>query len=271
MEHKLPLSVAIITKNEEKKLPDCLKSVPLAAQVVIIDSGSTDGTLEIARRFGCEVYVEPWRGFGPQKQLAVDRCRQDWVLILDADERVTPEAYEEIARIVRLPRHEAAPGYSFPRRNIFWGRWIKSMGWWPDRVTRLFQRSEGRLTAAKVHEAVEVNGPVVALRTPLLHITEPDLSRIIQKIDQYSTTGAQEAFLAGKKSSYAYAFIRFLVTFLHNYILRRGFLDGGPGLVLAMLDSINKFFKYAKLAFLIKAKSQKLPLGTKGPPGPDKQ
>lgn len=248
-----PLSVAIITKNEEEKLPAALASVSFAAQVVVVDSGSTDGTREIARSFGCDLYEEPWRGFGPQKQLAIDRCRYPWVLILDADERVTPEARDEIEKIVTASPPPAVSGYSFPRRNYFQGKWIKRMGWWPDRVTRLFWKDAGRMTEALVHEAVWVDGQVVALATPLLHQTESHLSNILHKIDHYSTLGAKEAYESKRRSGVFYALLRAQVTFFHNYILRLGFLDGSQGLTLAALDAVNKFFKYAKLAELTKA------------------
>ncbi|MDZ4165817.1 MAG: glycosyltransferase family 2 protein [Smithellaceae bacterium] len=248
-----PLSVAIITKNEAEKLPACLASVSFAEQVVVVDSGSTDATLEIARNFGCDTYEESWHGFGPQKQLALDRCRCPWVLILDADERVAPEARREIEKIVTAPMPPSdITGYSFPRKNYFQGKWIKRMGWWPDRVTRLFWKEKGRMTDALVHEAVTVEGKVFPLSTPLEHLTESRLSHILRKIDHYSTLGAEEAFAVGKRSSILYALIRAKLTFFHNYILRLGFLDGSEGLTLAMLDAFNKFFKYAKLAELTK-------------------
>lgn len=158
MEEKIPLSVAIITKNEAVNLPGCLESVAFANQIVVVDSGSDDGTPEIARRFGCEVFLEPWRGFGAQKQAAIDRCREPWVLVLDADERIPPETQAAIRSVIAAGEG-AAPGYSFPRKNFFQGRWIRHMGWWPDRITRLFRRGMGRMTEASVHEAVTVTGP----------------------------------------------------------------------------------------------------------------
>ncbi|MGE5856717.1 MAG: glycosyltransferase family 2 protein, partial [Syntrophaceae bacterium] len=157
MTEKIPLSVAIITKDEAANLPGCLKSVAFARQIVVVDSGSTDGTLEIARDFGCEVFVEPWKGFGPQKQMAIDRCREPWVLVLDADERIPPET-EAAIRAVVSGGESGASGCSFPRKNFFQGRWIRRLGWWPDRITRLFRNGKGRMTEAAGHEAVTVNG-----------------------------------------------------------------------------------------------------------------
>ncbi len=253
MAEKIPLSVAIITRDEATNLPACLKSVDFASQVVVVDSGSTDGTLEIARGFGCDVFVEDWKGFGRQKQMAVDRCREPWVLVLDADERIPPETRAAIREAVSDSRDDVA-GFSFPRKNFFQGRWIRRMGWWPDRITRLFRRGKGRLTVAAVHEAVEVDGAVVPLESPIEHCTESRLSEILKKIDKYSTLAAEEAFREGRRSSPWEALMRAELTFLHNYFLRLGFLDGRQGLVLSVTDAVNKFFKYAKLSELNRQK-----------------
>jgi glycosyltransferase involved in cell wall biosynthesis len=249
MENKVPLSVAIITKNEADNLPDCLRSISFADQIVVVDSGSADGTVRIASDFGCDVFEEPWRGFGPQKQLAIDRCRHDWVLVLDADERIPEETASVIKSIVmRTDRGES--GYSFPRKNYFQGRWIKHMGWWPDRIVRLFQKGAGRMTQARVHESVDVQGPVTDLDVPIEHFTESRFSQILIKIDHYSSLGAQEAFDEGRNSSVWGAVLRAKLAFVQNYFLRLGFLDGTQGFLLSLTDSINKFFKYAKLAEL---------------------
>jgi len=245
MDDKAALSVALIVKNEEKNLPDCLRSVAFARQIVVVDSGSTDSTLRIASDFGCEVFSEPWRGFGPQKQFAVDRCHEPWILVLDADERIPPETMGMIRQVIASP---AAAGYSFPRKNFFQVRWIRHAGWWPDRVDRLFARGKGRVTEASVHEAVVVDGPVEALETPIEHHTESDLGRVLRKIDRYSSLGAEEAFADGRRATILSAFLRAKWTFLQDYLLRGGFLDGSQGLTLAVTDAVNKFFKYAKLA-----------------------
>ena len=139
MEDKISLSVAIITKNEAENLPDCLKSVSFAGQIVVVDSGSTDETVKIASDFGCDVLVEPWRGFGPQKQFAIDQCRNPWILVLDADERIPGDTAQAIRNIILNPSITAA-GFSFPRKNFFQGRWIRHAGWWPDRIVRLFRK-----------------------------------------------------------------------------------------------------------------------------------
>ena len=250
MNEKIPLSVAIITKDETENLPACLASVQFADQVVVVDSGSTDDTVKIASDLGCDVFVESWRGFGPQKQFAIDQCKHRWVLVLDADERIPPETVGAISDIV-LKESGNVAGYSFPRRNWFQGRWIRHL-WGGDRIIRFFQKELGRMTSSAVHESVEISGLVKALDVPIEHFTESDLSRILIKIDHYSTLGAQEAFDEGRKSSVCSAFFRAVFTFLQCYFLRLGILDGPQGLTLSITDAVNKFFKYAKLSELHK-------------------
>ena len=239
----------MITKNEADNLRACLASVAFASQIVVVDSGSTDQTLAIAAEFGCEVYREGWHGFGPQKQMAIDKCNQPWVLVLDADERIPADTAEAIKRIAALSGGKTA-GYSFPRKNFFQGRWIRHAGWWPDRVVRLFRREAGRMTDAAVHEAVDVRGPVEHLAVVIEHYTESGLDKILQKIDKYSTLAAGEAFASGRRTTPYAAFFRAALTFFQDYFLRLGILDGRQGLTLAVTDSVNKFFKYAKLSEL---------------------
>ena len=246
---KVPIAVAIITKNEEENIRSCLQSISFAEQIVIVDSGSTDSTLKIAAELGCEIYSEAWWGFGPQKQLAIEKCFMPWILVLDADERIPTETAEIIKKIVTDSNVKEA-GFSFPRKNYFQGRWIKHAGWWPDRIVRLFRKEAGRMTTAIVHESVEVVGKVGALDVSIEHFTESSLVKIIQKIDKYSTLGAEAAFKERKTSSAFSAFMRAFFTFNQDYFLRLGILDGRQGLTLAVTDAVNKFFKYAKLSEL---------------------
>ena len=250
---KLPLSVAIITKNEEDRLPECLAGVAFADEVVVVDSGSTDRTVEIARAFGAVVYIEPWQGFGRQKQLAIDRCRHDWVLVLDADERVAPETQWEIREALAAGSSVA---YSLPRKNYFCGRWLRHAGWWPDRVIRLFRKDCARMSERSVHESLEVHGPVGALRHPLIHYANKDLAQTLSKVNHYSSAGANELFAQGQKASVVKALLRAAWSFFHNYILRGGFLDRGEGFIMAVSDFMNVFFKYAKLRELQKQKEK---------------
>jgi (heptosyl)LPS beta-1,4-glucosyltransferase len=248
MKEKTPLSIAIIAKNEAQNLPACLESIRFAEQIVVVDSGSTDGTAEIARKFGCQVYNEPWRGYSAQKQFAIDQCTHPWVLLLDADERIPVVTASAIKDMVDSDSEETA-GYSFPRKNFFQGRWIKHL-WGKDRVVRLFRKNRGRMTHARVHEAVEVNGRVEALYVPLEHYTESSLSKLLVKMDHYTTLGAQEAFEEGMRASVWLAVFLAFFAFLQSYFLKRGFLDGVQGLTLSVSESVSKFFKYAKLSEL---------------------
>jgi len=242
---KLPLSVAIITLNEEDRLPSCLASVAFAEDIVVVDAGSHDQTLAIAKAHGARTFSREWRGFGPQKQFAIDQCRKDWVLIVDADEQVSPTLVEELRQIMAQPVCQA---YSIPRQNFFFGRWIRHGGWWPDRTTRLFKRGAARMSDRQVHEALEVEGPVGELRQPLVHHPFRDLSHLLAKLDHYSSAGAREMAAQGRRGSIAQAVARAGWAFFYNYLLRGGMFDRGPGLVLAISDAVNVFCKYVKLA-----------------------
>jgi glycosyltransferase involved in cell wall biosynthesis len=243
--NSMSLSVAIITKNEAENLPACLESVGFANQIVVVDSDSTDDTVKIASEFGCDVFIEEWHGFGAQKQFAIDKCKNRWILVIDADERIPDETAAVIKDIV-LKDPEDIAGYSFLRKNWFQGRWIKHL-WGKDRIVRLFRKDLGGMTPETVHESVAVNGRVEALDATIEHFTESSLSKILKKIDHYSTLGAQKAFDEGRKATIWSAALRADLAFFQNYFLKLGILDGPQGFILSVTDSINKFFKYAKL------------------------
>lgn len=238
------LSVAIITLNEEERLAECLASVAFADEVVVVDSGSTDRTVAIAEAHGAKVIRQEWLGFGRQKQFAIDRCCNQWVLVLDADERIPPETAREIETVLRQPAFAA---YSLPRQNFFCGRWLKRAGWWPDRVVRLFDKAKARMSDRLVHEGLVVDGPVGALLGAIVHHANRDLSHTLAKINSYSSAGAAELAKAGRRGSLVRATGRASWAFVHNYLVRRGFLDGREGFLQAVCDAVNIFFKYAKL------------------------
>jgi glycosyltransferase involved in cell wall biosynthesis len=184
------LSVAIITLNEETNLPDCLASVDWADEVVVCDSGSQDRTVEIAAGLGARTFQDPWRGFAAHKTLAVERCTQPWVLVLDADERVPLALRAEIAE--RLQDPGAADGYTVARRNYFLGRWIRHGGWYPDRSLRLFRQGRGRFQPRSVHEAVQVEGRSGDLREPLEHHTYRSVREFLERMSRYAGLAAEE-------------------------------------------------------------------------------
>lgn len=243
------LSVALITKNEEANLRRTLESVRWANEIVVVDSGSTDRTAEIAGEFGAKFLVEDWRGFGAQKNFAIAQCTGEWVLALDADEEVSPELAQEIeALLAGSPDRDA---YFLPRRNFFLGRWIRHGGYWPDPKLRLFRRGRAQFEERAVHETMQCSGPTGRLRGPLLHHAYPTLESYIEHMNRYSTLGAGQALARGKPSRGTVPFLwngclNPAATFLYNYVLRGGFLDGREGLLLHLYHSVYVSWKYAK-------------------------
>ncbi len=242
---RTPISVAIITLNEERNLPACLDSVKWADEIVVCDSGSTDRTLALAAEYGARTFREAWRGFGGHKNLAVERTSHPWVLVLDADERVTPALQQEIEAILADPAAE--DGYLIPRRSYFLGRWIRGCGWYPDETIRLFRRGRGRFGERSVHEAVTVEGRVGRLRAPLEHFTYDSVGAFLQRMDRYSTLAAEELQRAGRRSHPWDLLGRPAWTFLRLFLLQRGWREGWYGLVLSGLYAGYAFSKYAKL------------------------
>lgn len=239
------LSVTVITLNEEREIGDCLESVAWADEIVVVDSGSSDRTIEIARKFTEKVVYHAWAGYAAQKNRAIDLATHPWVLSLDADERVSPELREEIERL--LESSPRAVGYRIPRKNFFLGRWIQHGGWSPDYVLRLFRRDAGRFTERKVHESVTVYGEIGTLQSPLEHYTYRSMPDYFQRMDRYSTLAAEEMFEAGKRADLLDLLLRPCATFLKMFLLRQGFRDGMDGLLLSRLYSLYTFTKYAKL------------------------
>lgn len=239
-----PLSVAIITLNAASQLEDCLKSARFADEIVVVDSGSTDGTQALAARYGARVIAQDWLGFGPQKQFAVDAAGHDWVLCLDADERVSPELQASIDNALRQPGHGA---YRFPRCNRFLGRYLKYGEGYPDWSLRLFDRRQARWSHDVVHEKVVADGQVGTLGGDLLHDSAETLAAYLTKQNRYTTLAADMALQAGKRASFGRLAFSPIVRFIKFYIVRQGFRDGLPGLVHIAIGCMNSFLKYAKM------------------------
>jgi glycosyltransferase involved in cell wall biosynthesis len=273
----MKLSVVIITLNEEANIARTLKSVvPLVAEgngeIIIVDSGSTDRTCEIARDFGAKVYVEKWKGFAAQKNSAIEKATGEWILSLDADEEVSEELVEDVAAVLSLgpptdwclTKHNSSfpvrranwsslspTGFYIPRRNLFLGRWIKRGGFYPDHKLRLFHRIAGRFEERAVHETARVNGATGTLKGDLIHHAYPTLSGYIEHMNRYSSLGAELAIQKNQTSRSIFAFfwnvlLRPRLTFFYNYVLRLGFLDGREGLLLHLYHSAYVSWKYAK-------------------------
>lgn len=239
------LSAIIITKNEEANIERCLRSVSWADEIILVDTESTDHTVDIARNLGAKIFSPPWRGFGPAKQHALEQATGDWVLSIDADEEISFTLKNEILQLM-----ETAPpcdGYYLPRKTQFLGRWILHSGWYPDYVLRLFQRSAGHFTSALVHEKVEIEGRIGRLHNSLLHYSYPTLEDFTRRQDQYSTLGAQEMFLAGAKFHPSSLITRPIMSFIRKLVFQKGWRDGWEGFLIAALTSAGTLLKYAKL------------------------
>jgi glycosyltransferase involved in cell wall biosynthesis len=239
------LSVCVITANEAERLRGCLESVAWADEIVVVDSESADKTVLMAREFTERVFVRPWPGFAAQKNFALSQATGDWLLSLDADERVTAEARAAIERV--LVQDGPHAGYAFPRRNIFWGRWVRHGGLYPDYQLRLFRRRAGRFVENAVHESVSVSGRVDTLTEPLLHHSYKDLEDFVRRSNRYSTLSAEDWIRRGKAAGLASLVMRPLGRFFSMYIVQRGFLDGWRGFVLAVLYAEYVFLRMAKV------------------------
>ena len=239
-----PLSVAIITLNAASQLEACLQSVRFADEVVVVDSGSTDGTPALAERHGARVIHQDWLGFGPQKQFAVDAARHDWVLCLDADERVSPALQAAIENALENPSTAA---FRFPRCNRFLGRYLRYGEGYPDWSLRLFDRRQAHWSNDAVHEKVETNGRVADLNGDLQHDSAESLATYLAKQNRYTTLAAEMALAAGKRASVGRIAFSPLVRFIKFYFIRQGFRDGLPGLIHIAIGCFNSFMKYSKM------------------------
>ena len=251
---RLPVSAVLITRNAADQLDECLASLAFADEILVVDSGSDDGSLEIAARHGARVIDKDWMGFGRQKQYAVEQAKNDWVLCLDADERVSPELARSIALALVAPQ---APVYRMARRNRFLGRWLSHGEGYPDWNLRLFDRKEARWSDDLVHEKVLYAVTPGTLDGDLLHESATNLSAYLDKQNRYTTLAAEQLHANGRRAGLATLTLSPLVRFVKFYILRLGFLDGVPGLIHISIGCMSSFTKYAKLIELRRAKKDR--------------
>ena len=247
-----PLSVVLVARNAAASLPACLASVPFADEIVVVDSQSSDGTAQCAAQHGARVVEREWMGFGRQKQFAVSQARNDWVLCLDADERVSPELARSIRTVLDAP---ASPVYRMARRNRFLGRWLRHGEGYPDWCTRLFNRERAGWSDDAVHEKVLHAVTPGTLDGDLLHESAEDLGKYLEKQNRYCALAAQQLFERGRSAGALQLVLSPLARFAKFYVLRLGFLDGIPGLVHTSIGCMNSFMKYAKLIELHKARN----------------
>ena len=247
----------MITKNEACNIAACLASVSFANQIVVLDSGSTDGTADIAKDLGAEVTINAnWQGFGVQKNRALALARCDWVLSLDADEQLSPALQLELQQVLAAPQFAA---YAVPRLSSFCGQYMRHSGWYPDYVVRLFRRGDTQFSSDLVHEKIVTQGAIGRLSAELWHETYRSLEQMLDKSNAYSTAGASDALLKGKSASLLSAVAHSFWAFLRTYFLRLGFLDGRMGFLLALSIAQTTFWRYAKLQMLKTRLGQRRP------------
>ncbi|MDQ6620042.1 MAG: glycosyltransferase family 2 protein [Pseudomonadota bacterium] len=242
-----PFTVCVITRDAASELASCIGSVPFADEVLVVDSGSRDDTVEVARALGARVIERDWAGFGAQKNFAVASARNDWVLCLDADERLSPELALEIRSTLATDAVAGRAGYTMARRNRFLGKWLRHGEGYPDWSLRLFDRRIGRWSDDVVHEHVIVDGRVERLRGDLLHASAESLERYLDKQNRYTSLQAQALYAAGEPARASRMLLSPLLRFFRLYVVRLGFLDGIAGLVHIVVGCCNSFLKYAKL------------------------
>ena len=240
------LTVVTLTLNEERNIAECLETVRWADQVIVVDSGSTDNTILVAERFTKDIMRIEWKGYGHARNRALEQARGDWILWLDADERIPADLGNEIRSILKADAPGIA-GYDVARRAYFLGKWIRHCGWYPGRIVRLFRRGEAQFSETRVHEQLSVDGPIGHLRHDLLHFTDADLDQYFRKFNRYTTLAAEDLHGAGRSAGVLDLIARPPFMFFKMYVLRGGFLDGIHGLILCSVSAAYVFVKYAKL------------------------
>ncbi|MGN6084460.1 glycosyltransferase family 2 protein [Trinickia sp.] len=240
------LGVAIIALNAQARLAQCLEALRFADEIVVVDGGSTDDTVSIARGLGARVVVaSDWPGFGPQKNRAVAELGTDWIVSIDTDEVVTPELASSIRQAIDSP---TAQVYALDRLSSFCGHWVRHSGWYPDWVPRLFKRGAARFSDDLVHERLVFDAPVQRLAGRLLHYSYDDFETVLRKVDAYSSAGARQRHAAGKRGGFGRAVARGLWAFVRTYLLRGGILDGRSGFMIAVFNAETVYYRFLKLS-----------------------
>jgi glycosyltransferase involved in cell wall biosynthesis len=240
----MQISATIVTLNEERNVARAIRSLSFADEIVVVDSGSTDRTREIASGLGAKVIEETWRGYAAQKNYAASCAAHEWILSIDADESVTDKLAQEIQEVKKNGPH--ADGYAFPRLAQYLGRWIRHSGWYPDRKVRLYHRARAHWVGDYVHESIRVNGTTGQLQGDLLHYTCDSLSQHLRTMDRYTTLAAEEIRARGGEVTWRRLALDPWWTFARTYFWQRGFLDGPEGLAIAWTAALYTFLKYAK-------------------------
>lgn len=239
------LAAVVITRNEEANIARCLESVRFCDEIIVVDSGSTDRTVEIAKRYTDRVVFHAWRGYSAQKNYANSLTECEWILSVDADEEVSDELAAEIKRTLALDPTAAA--FSIPRKTIHMGRWIRHGGWYPNRLVRLFAREQGAWVGDELHEKWITSGNVLELHEHLNHYSFTDIADQVERNNRYSSLGAMKLRREGQDFSVWRLFLKTVSKFLETYVVKRGFLDGYPGFIISISAAYSVFLKWAKL------------------------
>lgn len=242
----MPIAAVVITKNEERNIADCLDTLGWVDEVIVVDAESTDRTVEIAKGATPNVFVRPWPGYGPQKNFGIDQARAEWILIVDADERVPEALRDEIVALLRRNPDPETAGYEIPRRNYFYGKWIEGGGLYPDYQLRLFRRTAGRYDDVLLHENFRLAGTTGRLEQPLDHYSMPTIAHHVRKMMRYTSLGAQEKLKTASRIGAWTIATHHLGTVLKTFFARRGYRDGLHGVIVAMFAGLHTFVKYAK-------------------------
>ena len=238
------LSVVIAARNEAANIADCVRSAAFADEVLVLDSGSSDATADLARAAGARVIVTDWPGYGPQQNRAIDASHGDWIYSLDADERITPVLAADIRAAIAAAEFDV---FDVPRRSLFVHRFMRHSGWWPDRTRRLFKRDSARFTTHVIHANLATERPVGHLGAPMTHYSYRDLASVLEKMNRYSSGSARDLHERGKRGSLRSAIAHGLWAFMRTYVVKRGFLDGAEGFMVAVVNAETSYYKHLKL------------------------
>ncbi len=243
------LSITIITKNEAPRIEACLRSIAWADEIIVLDAGSTDDTVAICKKYTDKVVVTDWPGFGPQKNRALEKATSDWILSIDADEQVSEGLRDEVMALIKSDASCSA--YAIPRLSSYLGKTLRYGDWRNDYCVRLFKRGCAQFTNDSVHEKLQVpSGKIGKLKNPLYHATFTSLEQVLEKVNSYSTLGAAAKYNKGQRATLLKAIGRGLWTFFRGYILKRGFLDGREGFMLAVSNAEGTYYRYIKMMYL---------------------
>jgi glycosyltransferase involved in cell wall biosynthesis len=241
------LSVVIVTKNEMLNIVDCVKSVAFADEILVLDSGSSDQTVQLAKEVGANVIETDWPGYGPQQNRAIEASKGDWIYSLDADERITEALALEIRHVIS---REDFLVFDVPRTSLFVTKFMQHSGWWPDRTRRLFKRGHAKFTTHEIHANLSTNLPIGHLNAHMVHYSYRILDDVLEKMNRYSSGSARDLNTKGKQSSLFSAIAHGLWTFIRTYFIKFGFLDGEEGFILAIANAETAYYKYLKLYYL---------------------